>query len=410
MSLAWAAYRVLAPCAGALAPAARAFVSPGEQPLWNERLGHVALEGGADAWVHAASLGEASAVPPLVRELLALQPRARLFLTTNTRTGRARLQAMSLPVSLAPIDSPQAVRSFFDGIRPQRVFIVETEIWPHWLLRAATEKVPVAVVSARLSERSVARYRSLGVPLRRLIAGLAAVLCQSEADRRRWLALGARPERTDVVGNLKHDADQPEAKSRESARAMLGLDRERPLLVLGSLRPGEARLLARAWSALPEAVRSRWQVAAIPRHARASAELRAEAGAAHGNGVPVAWRWDDRSGVLNAYYEAAEVAFVGGTLLDYGGHNPMEPAAFGSAVLVGPHFTTQTEAVEALLEHDAIRVTKPEHLETALASVLADGAMRERLGRAARSVVESRRGAARRAIARLAGWDLWPVA
>jgi 3-deoxy-D-manno-octulosonic-acid transferase len=414
MSFAWTAYRMLAPCLGALAPAARMFASPYEKPLWIERLGRVGLAGGAHAWVHAASLGEASAVGPLVHELLSLQPAARLFLTTNTRTGRERLLSLGQPLSLAPIDSPQAVRRFFAGVQPQRLIVVETEIWPHWLLRAATEGIPVAVVSARLSERSVTRYGKLGMPLRRLVAGLEAVLCQTETDRDRWLALGARPERTEVVGNLKHDAIASESHGREAARTDLGLDRDRPLFVLGSLRPGEARLLARAWMALPASVRERWQVAAVPRHARASADLREEASragvTASTNGVGAnTWRWDDRSGVLNAYYEAADASFVGGSLFAYGGHNPMEPAAFGSAVLIGPHHAAQADAVRALAERDAIRVVSVEELEPALAAVLGDDAMRERLGCAAREVVESQRGVARRVVARLSAWGLWPA-
>ena len=196
MSFAWSTYRLLAPALGALAPHAKLFASPNERPLWGERMGEVALPGGCHAWVHAASLGEAVAVPPLVAALVAAQPQARIYLTSTTRTGRERISALGRPRSLAPIDAPQAARRFFRGIQPERMFLLETELWPHWLLRARAEHVPVAIVSARLSERSVRRYRSLGSELRGLVAGLDAVLCQSERDQQRWLALGARPDRT----------------------------------------------------------------------------------------------------------------------------------------------------------------------------------------------------------------------
>jgi 3-deoxy-D-manno-octulosonic-acid transferase len=404
---------MIAPCLGAMAPAARVLASPHERPLWSERLGRVALPGGAHAWVHSASLGEASAVGPLVRELECFQPGARLWLTANTRTGRERLQALERPASLAPIDSPQAVRRFFAGVRPERLFVIETEIWPHWLLHAAREGVPVAFVSARLSERSVRRYRELGAPLRRLVANLAAVLCQTEEDRERWLALGARPQRTEVTGNLKHDAVVLRDVGPKVARVELELERERPLLVLGSVRPGEVRLLARAFQRLDPALQRAWQVAVIPRHARATAELREEAARA---GVTDAgggegWRWDDRSGVLNAYYAGADVAFVGGSLLPYGGHNPMEPAACGAAVLMGGHHASQAESVAALETAGGITLARTEdELDAALAALLGDAALRARRGQAARAVVEARRGAARRTLKRLVAWNLWPAA
>src|SRR5262249_50390537 len=148
---------------------------------------------------------------------------------------------------------------------------------------------------------------------------------------------------------------------RRAARAALGLERDRPLWVLGSVRPGEARLLARAWAALPAAERARWQVVAVPRHARATAELIDEArrhGVAETTNGPAngAWRWDDRSGVLNDYYAAADLAFVGGSLMPLGGHNPAEPAATGAAVLMGAHHAAQAEAVRGLETCDGITI------------------------------------------------------
>jgi 3-deoxy-D-manno-octulosonic-acid transferase len=417
MSVAWAAYRLLAPCLGALAPAARVFTSLPEQQLWNERMGDASLEGGCHAWIHSASLGEASAVGPLVRELRAFQSRARLYLTANTRTGRTRLRGLGLPASLAPIDSPQAVRRFFEGVRPERLMLVETELWPHWLLRARSDRIPVVVVSARLSRESLPSYRRLGPDFRALMSDLAAVLCQSAEDERRWIALGARPERTAVVGNLKNDAIPRTVESRGAARESLGLDRDRPLLVLGSLRPGEVRILARAWRALPEERRDEWQVVAVPRHARASGELREEADRvaqpwiAEGAPSAGAWRWDDRSGVLMSYYAAGDVAFVGGSLLPYGGHNPIEPASASAAVIMGPHYESQIEAVRDLASAQAIELVANEaELAVGLERLLADPALRLERGRAARALTESRRGAARRAVRQLVTWNLWPVA
>jgi 3-deoxy-D-manno-octulosonic-acid transferase len=417
VSLAWAAYRAVAPVLGAAAPAARLFASAGERPLWAERLGRVAAAGPVDAWIHAASLGEALAVAPLLRGLQGLQTDACFHLTATTIAGRARLAGLGHRHSLAPLDAPQTVARFLASVRPRRLFLIETELWPHWLLCARRTGIPVAVVSARISTRSVGRYARLGAGFRGLVAGLGGVLCQSHADEARWLSLGAPAARTTVVGNLKDDALPGPVADREGARAALGLDPRRPLLVLGSLRPGEVRFLARAWGGLPAPLRAAWQVVAVPRHPRASAELCREA--AHAGQALVAdampadgaWRWDGRLGVLAGYYAAAAVAVVGGTFAPHGGHNPLEPAACGAGVIVGPHHWAQAEGVEALVAAGGGCVAKDAAgLTAALATWLGDGAARARAGAAALAVVRDRRGAADRAVARLAAWDLWPAA
>ena len=417
MTLAWVAYRALAPVLGTMAPSVRWLTSPHERAYWRERLGNVVLPGGCHAWVHAASLGEARAVGPLVEQLERHQPGLRLCLTATTRTGRARLAELDYTVSLAPIDAPQVVRRFVRGIQPERLLLVETELWPHWLMRARAEGIPVSVLSARLSERSVRRYLRLGRGMRDLVWGLAAVLCQSEADAGRWLRLGARPARVRVVGNLKSDGLPGPAPDRAAARARVGLDPVRPLLVLGSLRPGEVRHLARALGRLPAEIRAHWQVVAVPRHERATAELREEARAAgisEDGAAPASadnWHWDDRPGVLVSFYLGAEVAFVGGSLAQYGGHNPLEPAACGAAVIMGPHTASQRESVRLLRDAGALLEAAPgAPLEQALATLLGDAATRTRAARASLEVASRERGSAERAVAALVEWGLWPVA
>jgi 3-deoxy-D-manno-octulosonic-acid transferase len=416
MNLWWSAYRCVAPLVGAMAPGARWLAPAAERGSWSERLGEVAVPGPVAAWIHAASMGEALAAESLVGELRGRDPAALLRLTATTRGGRTRLARLDSHASLAPIDSPQAIHRFLDRVKPSRLFLVETELWFHWLLAARAAAIPVAVVSAKVSPRSLRRYRWFGAPLERLIAGLAAVLCQSEADAARWRELGARDDRTAVVGNLKNDALPRPVADRGAARAASGLDPTRPLLVLGSLRPGEAAALARAWGALPVELRERWQVVAVPRHPTAAAGLRAEAADAGqalvDTGAPQhgAWRWDERLGVLGGWYQAADVAFVGGSLAPFGGHNPLEPAACGAAVLMGPHHATQRVAVETLRAAGAIGIVEAgEPLVAALAALLGDPALRAVRQHAARTAAENARGVARRAVDRLEEWDLWPA-
>jgi len=414
MSLAWSAYRLLAPCVGAALPAVRVLLPAPERARWDERMGRNRLPAGADAWIHAASMGEATGVGPLLSALQAVAPRARFALTATTLGGRERLAALGQPAALAPLDAPQSAARFFAGSAPRRCFLLETELWPQWLLQARAARVPVAVVSARLSRESVARYRLLGTGLRGLVAGLAAVLCQTEGDLERWRSLGARESVSAVTGNLKDDGLPAAAPDRGAARAALGLERERPLLVLGSVRPGEVMTLARGWQRLPAELRRAWQVVVVPRHPRAADELRAEAARAGqalsgvGGGPDGAWGWDERLGVLPGYYAAAEVAFVGGSLANHGGHNPLEPAACGAALLMGPHHASQQEAVDQLQRAGALAVAGTEgEVAAALERLLGDAVARGKAGRAALDVAEQRRGVARRTVARLAELGLW---
>jgi 3-deoxy-D-manno-octulosonic-acid transferase len=205
----------------------------------------------------------------------------------------------------------------------------------------------------------------LGDGLRSLLAGLAGVLCQGEDDARRWRTLGSPAERTVVVGNLKNDALPRRAPSEREARIALGLDprdrcscsavcaraRRGSWCARGSLCPSRARLMAGGGSAASRARFRRARGGSARRRAAGRAPQprgrQRRVGAAEGAG---AWRWDDRSGVLNAYYAVADVAFVGGSLLPYGGHNPLEPAAAGAAVVIGPHHPAQADAVRALAQ------------------------------------------------------------
>ncbi len=414
MNALWGSYRLVAPVVGALAPAAGLFTSPRERELWRERLGHVSRPDGCGAWVHAASLGEALAALAFARALERAAPGARIQLTATTRTGRERLRGASHDAVLAPLDTPQAARRFLAGVRPRVLFLIESELWPHWLLAARREQMPVAVVSARLSERSVHHYGRLGPGLRGLVAGLAGVLCQSEEDQQRWLTLGSRPDRTHVVGNLKSDGLPEPAEDRAAQRVALGVDAARPLLVLGNLRPGEARRVVRAWRALPARLRAGWQVVAVPRHPRALAQLQAEAVAAGlaamaGASPSDAWRWDERLGVLASWYRAADVAFVGGSLVPYGGHNPMEAAACGAAVVMGTNDGAQRGGVRALERAGAIwRVADAAALTRALEALLGHADLRASRAAAALAVAAAERGAVPRALERLGEMGLWP--
>jgi len=408
VNLLWGAYRLATAGAGVIAPAARFAFSAHERALWPERLGQAGGSGPVDAWIHAASLGEAVAATAFADALERRAPGARLHFTATTTSGRTRLQARG-PTSLAPLDSPQAAGRFLARLKPRRLFLLETEIWPQWLLGARRAGIPAAAISARLSSRTLRRLAWLGRDLRQLVAGLEAVLCHGQEDRERWLALGARPERTVVTGNLKLDALPARAAYVGARRQALGLDRHRPVLVLGSLRPGEAGPLGVAWSTLKPGLRAEWQVVAVPRHPRTTEALRAEVAPLEEQGTRE-WKWEERIGVLTDYYTVADVAFVGGSLVPVGGHNPLEPAACGVPVVMGPHIHAQRESVLLLQRAGALECVEGAALSATLALLLSDPSERARRGDAARQAVDAMRGVADRAVEQLARWALWPAA
>src|SRR5262249_25764917 len=191
--------------------------------------------------------------------------------------------------------------------------------------------------------------------------------------------------------------------------------RTRPRIGLGTVRRGEGRPLVRAWRTVPAAIRGRWQVVGVPRHPRALAQLQAEAIAAGltamAGAVPSdAWRWDERLGVLADWYRAAEAAFVGGSLAPYGGHNPLEPAACGAAVVMGPHDQAQRDAVRALARARGIwMVSGPEALSSAFEALLGHDELRATRAAAALRVAAAERGSGARAVARLRELSLWPA-
>ncbi len=415
MTVAWWGLRVAEVLAGAAADSVgRAFLPPG-------RLGLVSPLATGGAWVHAASLGEAAAVPALARALERRAPDVPLHFTATTASGMSRLAAAlgRARAGMAPLDAPWLVGRFLDRLRPQILLLVETELWPHWLMGLRSRGIPVAVVSARLSERSLGGYRRLGRPFRRLMAELGAVLAQGEEDASRWAALGVPAERVQVTGNLKVDALRVMAPERGAARRSLGLDPARPLWVLGSIRPGEARLLAGAWVSLPRPLTTDWQVALVPRHPAAARGLAAEAREA---GLEVAsrerfaaekragaWRMDARLGVLSDYYAAAELAFVGGSLAPYGGHNPLEPAALGVPLLMGSHYESQRASAEALRRCGALIIVEDASgLVEAMRRLMEGSKEREHRGRAGQEAVRSMQGVGERTAERLVGLSFWP--
>ena len=363
--------------------------------------------GGRLAWLHAVSVGETQAARPLVEALLAQG--WRVLLTHMTPTGRATAAALfgdRVRSVYLPWDTPGGADRFLDHFRPAFGAILETELWPNLVARCRARGVPLWLVNARLSERSAAGYRRLPRLTGEALAGLAGVLAQGEADAARLRALGA--PRVTVTGNLKFDA-QPSPALIARGRDWRSRWGDRPVWVAASTREGEEADVLAALAVLDPRV----LLVLVPRHPQrfdtvaatvAAAGLRfarrsGEGGIDEAADASVRVLLGDSMGEMAAWYAAADIAFVGGSLRPLGGQNLIEPCALGCPVLVGPHTWNFREAAEqAVAAGAALRVADASELGRSVAELLADPVRRATMAEAGRVFAQAHRGATERTL------------
>jgi 3-deoxy-D-manno-octulosonic-acid transferase len=356
-------------------------------------------------WVHAVSVGEVLAASRLITEL---DERSgyRVMISTTTRTGQrlARERFGADRVFYFPLDFGFAARAWLRALRPRMVVLLETEFWPRMLTECSRSGIPVAVVNARISDRSWPRYFRLRSLWRRLLNGFAVTLAQSELDAERLTALGASNVR--VGGNLKYDirVAQPVAVT-EVLRAKLPVGVK--VVVCGSTLEGEEELLVK--SLPPDVI-----TILAPRHPE---RFDVVAAMLAGSGLRFVRRSDwmaspeplsagmffllDSIGELASVYSLASVAVVGGGMFAPGGHNPLEPAQFGAPVVMGPHYENFRSIVEKLSAAEAIMVVEPSELPGAIRDLLSDQDAARAMGSRARTIFESEAGATERAVTAL---------
>jgi len=362
-------------------------------------------------WLHAVSLGEMSAAAPLLRALRFKYPHNSLVLTTATPTGRARAKSLfgdTVDVRFLPYDTPGAVARFLDRIRPRLAIIMETELWPNLYAECEHRGVPLVLASARLSAKSVSRYRRFGGLFRGIFSASSLIAAQTQGDAERFIAIGAQSARTHVVGNIKFDIEPRDEASGRESRASLGRS-ARPTWIAGSTHAGEDEQVLAAHGALLAEAPDTLLILA-PRHPdrfRAVADLlddrglrftRRSEGVAPDGATQVLLV--DTVGELGALYAAADVAFVGGSLVPIGGHNLLEPAALGIPVLTGPYYSNGKDIARLLLARGAaLQVNDAQELAAVVKRLLGDPAERRRVGAAGKEIVESNRGSVARLLA-----------
>jgi 3-deoxy-D-manno-octulosonic-acid transferase len=380
---------------------------------FRERLGRLPMGlaggGGPVVWVHAVSVGEVLAARPLLRGLRQRLPGHRLVLSTTTVTGQALARGSATgadAVFFAPFDWKGPVRAALAAVRPSLLVLVETELWPNLIHEARRAGVRVAVANGRISPRSFRRYRLVRALLRRVLGDVDLFLMQADAHAGRIRALGAPASRVRVTGNLKYDALPAAAPSVGDSLARLLLDgqADRVLWVAGSTVPGEEAHVLRALRDVRARVPGVRLVIA-PRHPERFAEVHAlaeEAGFAATRRTALGDRpWKegdvlvlDTMGELAQVYPLATVVFVGGSLERAGGHNVLEPAVAGRAVVVGPHMENFQEIADEFRREGAlVQVGAPAELPPAIAGLLLEPERRQAVGARARALVARNRGA-----------------
>ena len=368
-------------------------------------------------WVHAVSVGELLAVAPLVQRMLQEWPDKAVLITNTTPTGSEQTQKLfgdRVEHTWFPFDIPLVTGAFLRHWAPQLIVMVETEIWPNLMVSAREQGIPVALVNARLSARSARGYARFGQFTRETMRDFSLIAAQSKSDDRRFRRIGADPQAMHVVGSIKFDIDLAARRGQlDVIKSELGSEiKSRPLWAAASTHPGEEQLVIDAYQALSQrGFKTRLLLA--PRHTNRTADIikllektglsyqRRSEKAAINRDTDVLIV--DTLGELSAFLGLADAAFIGGSLVPRGGHNPIEAAAWGCAVITGPHVINFAAIVRDMERGGAIRIVVDEQeLADRLASVW-ESDHQDSDAKRTQTFIETRRGATRRQLDLLKG-------
>jgi len=360
-------------------------------------------------WVHAVSVGEVQAAVPLIRALVDSYPNRHMLVTTVTPTGAARVRLLfgdTVEHSYIPFETENAVTSFFDTVNPQIALVMETEIWPNLYHECGRREIPLVLVSARISPKSVASYKKFLPLFRETLSHGIVIAAQSQADADRFRQLGAAPERTWVTGNIKFDIQLPPELAEAGEQFRRDNFEGRPVWVAASTHDKEEQQVLHAHDIVQEQFPDALLIL-IPRHPERFPSVRTmlhkegRRFISRTDGLPCTSDIDvffgDTMGEVPLFYAASNVAFVGGTLVEVGGHNLLEPAALGRPVVTGPHlYNTQDIADKFEKLGASITVNNAGQLGSAIADLFADPDTANDIGSRGRDIVQQNRGSLQR--------------
>jgi len=373
------------------------------------QLGFVAKTSGKAIWFHCVSVGEFNAARPLIDQLLEMYPEKKLVITTTTITGAEAVRNYyqdQVTHYFFPFDLPLILGVFIKKINPVACILLETEIWPNLINKLNKKDIPVMLVNARLSERSLNKYQKFSSKLiQTTINQLTFIGSQNERSSERFLTLGALPDTVVTVGNLKFDSNEKEnPNTTQSLQQMIG---QRRIVIFASTREGEERKIIQSYVNLKDKFDALLII--VPRHPQRFDEVfdlivdsgldvkRRSRGVSCEENTQVLL--GDSMGELLSYYSVCDIAFIGGSLIDVGGQNMLEAASASKPILFGPSVFNFEQIAELLLEKDgAIQVSDADDLMKNISNLLLDDNEREKLGENAKNLLEKHRGAVNRLV------------
>jgi len=328
----------------------------GENPklLFSERWGSYApeklarLAGKRILWIHAVSVGETMVARRWIESLREIKTPFHFVLTTVTPTGQKlarQAEAEDLTAFYVPFDFSFCVNAFLNAIKPEALVLVETEIWPNLILRSAQKKIPISLINARLSEKSLSGYRRFRFCLSAVFSKIEMVLAQEQADAMRFERLGISPARVEEMGNIKFDTAVPPSIPEDFRREKLGLNSNHLVWIAGSTHPGEEKKILNVFKRL-QLANPNLRIILAPRHVERTESLLQELAEfklyiQQWSRFDLSQAWDvlvvDQIGILKNIYALGNFVFMGGSWVEHGGQNPIEPAVFDLPVLHGPH-------------------------------------------------------------------------
>lgn len=382
--------------------------TPGYRLRWKERLGFIPnLPARSSLWIHAVSLGEMIAAKPLIQALRAQYPDKTLVITTTTVTGSSlagQYVGEKVYHCYLPYDLPGPINRFLARTRPEQVIIMETELWPNLLHYTAQHGIPILLANARLSETSMKSYLYIVWLTREMLAHIQCIAAQTQKDADCFIKLGAKPAQIQIFGNVKFDVPVPtDLVEKGYALRQNWNNLSRPTVIAASTHAGEEENILCAFhqllKSLPDAL-----LILVPRHTECCDDI---AQLCQKQGLNIVRRTQNQAclpetkvflgdtlGELFLYYAMADIAFVGGSFVNIGGHNPLEPAALGLPVLTGPYVFNFLEIFSLLSKAGAVlHVTDDVSLADAWVTLMRDSVRREQMGKAGQKVVAENRGA-----------------
>ena len=371
-------------------------------------------------WLHAVSVGETLAAVPLIKQLQLEHPDWQWIITTTTPTGSEQVRAIFSDALLknplgnfkktvahvyAPYDLPIFLSAFIKRTQPSLAIVMETELWPNTLHSCRTHNIPVIIANARLSEKSARGYKKLLPLTRNMLADVSIVAAQQNVDGEYFINLGLAREKLSVTGSIKFDLDLGDAIRNTAAalRLQWSSNENRKVWLAASTHPGEDEIILQAFAELKKQF-SDLLLALVPRHPERFSTVATQCKQAGWNIIKRSDNTNpntgtdivigDTMGELLAFYGAADIAFVGGSLVPVGGHNLIEPAAWACPVISGPHLYNFSEVERLLKENNALVIAKnSDELAAAIKNWLIDEALRKDAGERAKQVADNNRGA-----------------